>query len=455
MYNIKPSLIALLLLLGLNVSSGVYGQAEAMSFSLEEAQNYAIKNSYMSISADKDVEIADRKVLETIGTGLPQINATGNYQRYLQTPLSLVATDDFPGGDASDPNAPEFIELFFGTEQQVGLNLRADQLIFDGSYLVGLQAAKTYLQLSKNDKKKTDIEVKNMVTEAYGNVLVAEQNIEILSGNVKSLEQSAFEVGELFKNGFVEEQDKDQINLTLANVKNSYEQAVRSVEVLKNQLKFVLGVDISSTVTLTDDLRAVTAISTSTDYLNKEFDASSHIDYQIVSTQEKATSLLLKQQKATVLPSLSAFYNLSSNAYSNEFDFLDNKRFYNGQLIGLNLNVPLFSGFGRMTRIQQAKLNVEKIEIAKKQVEQQLAIQAQNSKSQYTFALSQFNTNESNLELAQRIYNKTKIKYDEGINTSSELTQANNQLLTTQGNYIQAALQLIKAKSNLDKALSQ
>lgn len=452
MYKIKPNLIALFFLLGINTNSEVFGQTEQFSFSLEEAQNYAITNSYLSITADKDVTIADRKVLETIGTGLPQVNLTGNYQRYLQTPLSLIPANTF--GEPM-PNSPEFIELFFGTEQQMGLNLRAEQLIFSGSYLVGLQAAKTFLQLSKNDKKKTDIEVKNMVTEAYGNVLVAEKNVAILNGNIKSLEQSAFEVGELYKNGFVEEQDKDQIELTLANVKNSYEQAVRSVEVLKNQLKYVLGVDINSTIELTDDLKSVTTISTSTDYLNKEFDASSHIDYQIVSTQEKATSLLLKQQKSTVLPTLSAFYNLSSNAYANEFDFLDNKRFYNGQLIGLNLNVPLFSGFGRMSRIQQAKLNLEKVEIAKKQVEQQLTIQAQNSKSQYTFALSQFNTNENNLELAQRIYSKTKIKYDEGISSSSELTQANNQLLQTQGDYIQAALQLIQAKSNLDKALSQ
>jgi outer membrane protein TolC len=241
----------------------------------------------------------------------------------------------------------------------------------------------------------------------------------------------------------------------LANVKNAQEQAVRTVVVVNNQLKFVMGMDINSTLTLTDDLGVVTSLSSSQDYLTKEFDVNSHIDYQIINTQEKATSLLLKQQKSTVLPSLSAFYNLSSNAFANEFDFLDNKRFYNGQLVGLNLNIPLFSGFGRMTRIQQAQLNLEKIEVAKRQVEQQLTINAQNSKSQYTFALSQYKTTEGNLNLAQRIYNKTKIKYEEGISTSLELTQANNQLLQSQTSYISAAVQLIQAKSNLDKALNQ
>lgn len=448
MYNIKSNLIAVLFLV-VGYSSTGFAQAESFEFTLQEAQNYAIKNSYMSINADKDVQIADNKVLETIGTGLPQINASGSFQRYVQTPLSLIPADVFGGPEG------EFAEIFLGTEMQAGANLRVDQLLFSGSYIVGLQAAKTYLQISKNDKKKTEIEVKNMVTVAYGNALVALRNIEILKGNVKSLEQSAFEIGELYKNGFAEEQDKDQIELTLANVKNAQEQAVRTLDVVNNQLKFILGMDISSTLNLTDDLKTVTSISTSQEYLSKEFDVSSHIDYQIISTQEKATSLLLKQQKSTALPSLSAFYNLSSNAFANEFDFLDNKRFYNGQLVGLNLNIPLFSGFGRMTRIQQARLNVEKIEVAKKQVEQQLTIEAANSKSQYTFALSQYNTTEGNLELAQRIYDKTKIKYEEGISSSLELTQANNQLLQSQSRYISSAFQLIQAKSNLDKALNQ
>ena len=186
--------------------------------------------------------------METIGTGLPQINASGSFQRYVQTPLSLIPADVFGGPEG------EFAEIFLGTEMQAGANLRVDQLLFSGSYIVGLQAAKTYLQISKNDKKKTEIEVKNMVTVAYGNALVALRNIEILKGNVKSLEQSAFEIGELYKNGFAEEQDKDQIELTLANVKNAQEQAVRTLDVVNNQLKFILGMDISSTLNLTDDL---------------------------------------------------------------------------------------------------------------------------------------------------------------------------------------------------------
>lgn len=427
-----------------------FAQSEgAQAFTLQQAQQFAIKNSYMSINAQKEILKSEKKVDETIGTGLPQISATGTFQKYIQTPKSLIPASAFGGPEG------EFQEVFFGTEQQLGMGLRADQLIFDGSYFVGLQASKVYLEISKNDVQKSNNEIKQMVTVAYGNVLVAERNSEILEGNITSLEKSAFETNELYKSGFIEEQDKDQIDLTLANVKNSYDNAIRMIDISKNQLKFIMGIDIQSSIELSDDLPTVTTASTTEAYLSKEFDPTSHIDYKVINTQQTATELLLKQQKSTALPRLSAFYSLSSNAYSNEFDFLDQKRFYNGQLVGLNLNVPIFSGLSRHNRIQQAKIDVEKIEVTKTQVTQQLILDAQNSKSQYTFARSQYNTTESNMQLAERIYNRTKIKYDEGISSSLDLTTANNQLLDAQANFINAAFQLIQAKANLDKALNQ
>ncbi len=440
----KITLLSLLVLLSYSTNA----QESSMKFSLEEAQKYALENSYMSKSANLEVEKSNKKVKETIGTGLPQINGTGTYQKYLTEPSSLIPADNFGG------NPGEFVEVFFGTNQQMGANIQVDQLIFDGSYFVGLQAARVYLELSKNDLAKSDIDVKNQVTQAYGNVLVAERNAEILKENVKNLEQSAFETEELYKNGFAEEQDKDQITLTLMSVKNSLENAVRMIDISRNQLKFILGIDIGIDLQLTDQLPTVTSASNSENFLSKEFNVQSHIDYKIISTQELATELLWKQQKSTALPRLSAFYNLSTNAYSDEFDFLGNKRFFAGQLIGLNLNVPIFSGFSRSNRIQQAEIDLKKVEIAKTQVEQQLQIAASNARSEYLFALRQYETTNENLVLAESIYDKVKAKYDEGINTSMELTQANNQLLETQGNFIKASFELINAKVNLDKALN-
>jgi len=216
-----------------------------------------------------------------------------------------------------------------------------------------------------------------------------------------------------------------------------------------------MGIDVESSIVLIDDLPTITTQSTSETYLSTDFDPSTHIDYQIINTQQLATNLLLKQQRATNLPRVSAFYSFSSNAFSNEFDFFDQKRFYNGQSVGLNINAPIFSGFSRYNRIQQAKIDVDKIETSKKQVSQQLILEAQNKKSQYTFAISQYQTTEDNMKLAQRIFDRTKIKYNEGISSSLDLTTANNQLLDSQSKFISAAFQLIQAKANLDKALNQ
>tara|TARA_B100001063_G_scaffold247379_1_gene293758 strand:- start:13761 stop:15098 length:1338 start_codon:yes stop_codon:yes gene_type:complete len=420
----------------------------AQQFSLEEAQQYAVEHSYQARSANLEVEKSQRKVKETISTGLPQVNATASYQNYIELPVQLVPAEPFGG------NPGEYAEFTMGTEQQMGFDLRATQLLFDGSYFVGLQASKVYLELSKNDQRKTETEIKQMVTQSYGNVLVTEENIEILKQNMENLQSQLEETKALFQNGFAEEQDRDQLELLLANAKNAYEQALRQKDISRNQLKFMMGIDINSEIELTDNLEEITVSNAGESLLNTEFDVKNHIDYKVLSTQEQASKLLFKQEKSTYLPKLSAFASYQQNSYSNEFNFFDDSRWFPTEVVGLNFSMPIFSSFGRNQRIQQAKIEMEQVGVAKKQMEQQLLIQLENARSEYTFALSQFNTAKDNLKLAERIYNKTKIKYEEGVDSSMDLTQANNQLLDTQGNYINAALQLINAKSNLDKALN-
>lgn len=420
----------------------------AQQFSLEEAQQYAVEHSYQARSANLEVEKSQRKVKETISTGLPQVNATASYQNFLELPRQLVPAEFFGGREG------EFAEVVFGTEQQMGFDLRATQLLFDGSYFVGLQASKVYLELSKNDQRKTETEIKQMVTQAYGNVLVTEENIEILKQNMENLQSQLDETKALYENGFAEEQDRDQLELLLANAKNAYEQALRQKDISRNQLKFMMGIDINSEIELTDQLDEITISNAGESLLNTEFDVKNHIDYKVLSTQEQASKLLFKQEKSTYLPKLSAFASYQQNSYSNEFNFFDDSRWFPTEVVGLNFSMPIFSSLGRNQRVQQAKIEMEQVGVAKKQMEQQLLIQVENARSEYTFALSQYNTAKENLKLAERIYNKTKIKYEEGVNSSMDLTQANNQLLDTQGNYINAALQLINAKSNLDKALN-
>lgn len=452
MCKIKTINLFVGLLLSQLFSISVIGQEQAQSaaqtFTLEQAQAYAIENGYAARNAAKEVEKSKRVVKETISTGLPQVDASGSYQNFIDLPVQLVPAEFFGG------NQGEFAEVVFGVKQQMGVDIRASQLIFDGSYFVGLQASRVYLELSKNDQTKTEYDIRQMVTQAYGMVLVSEENVKVLEDNTKSLEQNLVEVEALYENGFVEEQDRDQLALLVQISKNTLENGIRKAEISRNQFKFILGIPIENQVELSETLDQLIQPNLQQSFIEKDLDLSNHIDYKIINTQEKASELLLKQQKSFYLPKLSAFYSYQQNSFSQEFNFLDDAPWFPTQVYGLNLTMPIFSSFGRHHKTQQAKIEVEQMGIAKEQVTQQLKIQAANSKAEYTYALSQYRSAEDNLNLAQSIFDKTKIKYQEGISTSLELTQANNQLIEIQGNYINSALQLINAKSNLDQALN-
>lgn len=425
----------------------LHAQSEDFTFTLEEAKAYALKNGYQIKLAELDVDKSKSKVNETISIGLPQISAGGQYINNIEIPPTAVPAEFFGGEEG------ELATVRFGAEQTMSANITANQLIFDGSYLVGLQATKVYLELSKNELEKSKIDVLSLVTQAYGNVLVAEENLEILNNNRKNLEQLAYESEEVFKAGLGEEQDRDQAKLNLQSLTNQYENAGRQLEVAKNQLKFMIGVPVEANLTLTDNLDAIISTSKGS-FAEKEFNLENHIDYRSVITQEKATQLVLKQNKSVYLPTLSGFYTYQTNSFSNEFNFFGDGDWLSGQFVGLNLNVPIFTSFANKNRVQQAKLDYQKIQVAKQQVEQNLKIQSENAKSIYLFSMNQFEIANENLDLANRIYDKEKAKYDEGVSSSLSLTIANNQLLQAQQTYIQASFQLIDSKIKLDQALN-
>ena len=423
---------------------------EKLEFTLEEAQQYGIEHSYQSQAAALEIEKSKHKVKEVISTGLPQINGSAKYQNFIELPVQLVPAEFFGG------QAGEYAKLKFGTEQQMGVEIQATQLLFSGSYFVGLQASKVYLELSKNDRKKTESEIKQMITQAYGNVLVTEENNKILQLNMVNLKKNLEETKALYFNGFLEEQDQDQLELLLANAKNAYDQAIRQGDISRNQLKFAMGIDIDKEIVLTDNLDGITQSDLGESYLTDDFDIKSHINYKVAATQKRAMELAWKEKRTAYMPSLNAFFSYQQNSYSNDFDFFSNDaNWFPTKVFGLNLNVPIFSSLGRSQQVQQAKIEFEKMDIVEKQITQQIKIELENSKSAYTYSLSSYQTSKENLKLAERIYKKMQIKYEEGVSTSLELTQANSQLLDNQGNFINSAIQLINAKSNLDKALNK
>jgi outer membrane protein len=442
-----------LTVLCLLIASSLWAQEAKISFSftLEQAIEHAVKNNYSMINVNRDVTAAKKKKWETTTMGLPQINGSVNYQNTFEFTKQGAAANAF--NPAANPN--DIILLAFGTKHVAIGNLTLSQLIFDGSYLVGLQSAKTYLQISENAKVKTGQEIREMVINSYGNVLLADESIKILENNKKILEKTLADTKEILKNGLIEEENVEQLQITLASLSSSLENVKRQKRIAVDLLKLLLGIDLEEELILTDQLNTLTQNNIDLALLKKEFQAENTIDYQIGKNIEKSKLLLLKLEQSKALPSLAAQLNFGYNSFANQFDFLNNTQKWNNfSNVGVGLNVPVFSSLGRSSRTQQAKIALEQAKTSVTETEQKLKLQFAKAKSDYEFSIEQLATSKSNLNLAERIESKNQIKFKEGLASSFDLTEAQRQLYSAQQSYLQAMLDVINKKATLEKLVN-
>ncbi|MBI9039324.1 MAG: TolC family protein [Bacteroidales bacterium] len=421
---------------------------ESLKFTLNEARNYALLNNYDIKNAIIDKEIAQKKIWETTAIGLPQIESKLEYSDYLKIPTQLI-----PGEFFDKPG--EFIEVQFGTKHNITASITATQLIFNGSYIVGLQTAKTFLSLSDQELQKTQINIKETITETYYNILVAEDSKEILSSTIDNLQKTKYEVSEMYKEGFVEETDVDQINLSLTNLKNSLNSINRQIEIAYNLLKYQMGIDLSVKIKLTQNLDEILEEINFDAIIDQQFVLANNLDFKLLTTQESLMHLNLKNEKTKFLPSLSAFYSHSRNAQREEFNFTKSgELWFPTTLIGLNLNLPIFSSGMKRAKVNQAKLDLEKVRNSKLQAEQGLELEVSRARATLISSLENYRNAIDNVNLSKKIYDKTIIKYSEGVATSTELTQERNQYLSNESDYINTLSILLNAKNKLDKALN-
>jgi outer membrane protein len=417
------------------------------TFSLEQAISHALTHNYSVINADRDIASAQQKKWETTAAGLPQINGGLSYLNNLEyTQQSLTGGGTFGG------NAGEVLTVAFGTKHNMNGQLTLSQLLFDGSYIVALQASKTYLKFYENAKKKTNVEIREMVINAYGNVLLAQESSLILEKNKAILEKTLSDTKETFKNGLIEEENVEQLQITLATINSTLKNTQRLVGIANNMLKILLGIDINDQLTLTDSLDNLTISNTNFAFSQNEFVVSDNIDYQMGATFEKQRQLEYKLQKSKALPSLGAAYNFGYNSFANNFSFVNsNQKWNNFSNIGVSLNVPIFSSLGRSAKTQQAKIALEQARTQLSETEQKLKLQFANAKSEYDFSIEEFATAKSNLNLAERIEKKQQIKFTEGLSSSFDFSEAQRQLYTTQQSYLQSMVNIINKKATLEK----
>jgi outer membrane protein TolC len=417
---------------------------ESYSFSLQQAIDHALQHNYTVINADRDIASAKQKKWETTATGLPQISGVANYTNNFQIQQNQFTVNG------------ETTTIQFGSYNSMDASLKLNQLIFDGSYIVALQASKTYLRYYENAKQKTNSEIREMVINAYGNVLLAEESVAILEKNKTTLSKTLGDTQETFKNGLIEEENVEQLQITLASINSSLNNANRLKDVALKMLKFSLGMDINDDLTLTDKLDSLTTSNLDLAFSQGEFAVTNNINYQMAQNFKEQRSLELKLEKSKALPSLSAGVNFGYNAFNNRFElFSQDQKWYNYSGLGVNLNVPIFSSFGRHAKTQQAKIALDQAKTQLTQTEQQLKLEHEKAKSEYEFAVEEYSTSKSNLTLAERIERKQQIKFTEGLSSSFDFSEAQRQLYTAQQNYLQSMVNIINKKAALEKILNK
>jgi len=439
----------LVFIFSLTIVSIGFSQENPKSFTLQEAIDFALENNRTAKNAALDIEAAKKQKWETTATGLPQIDATVDYQNWIKQQVSLLPAE-LAGGNQGD-----FVEIAFGTKHTLTTTATLRQLIFDGSYLVGLQSAKVFLEISENAKIKTDLEVRQAVINAYGNVLLSEETVRILENNIAVVRKNLDETNKIFLNGLAEEESVEQLEITLSSLESSLNNVTRLKTVAYQMLNITLGIDLNSETILTDNLETLTSENIVLDLLNTEENIVNTIDYRIAFNDKTSKELLLKLEKSKFLPNVSAFINGGYAGYGQDFESVSNyKEWFGSSLFGVSMNIPIFSSLGRNSATQRAKINLDKANEDLTEVEQQLKLQVATAKSDYQFAIEDYRNKKQNLNLSERIEQKNQTKYFEGIASSFDLRQAQTQLFSAQQDYLQAMLDIINKKAALETILN-
>ena len=414
-------------------------------FSLQEAIDYAQSHQSSILNASIDEEIAKNTVKRTIGIGLPQLNGNVNFQDFLKIPTNLL-----PGEIFGKPGTQ--IPVQFGVQYQSSYGLELSQLLFDGSYLVGLQASKTFKELSNKNLKRSRIETAVGVTKAYYSVLVSNEQLSLLDANIDRLKKSFKDTQALFANGFVEKIDVDRLTVLNNNLETERGNVIRLLELNMNLLKFQMGMTIQSKLVLKDSIGSLQvaeflAVKDTAAYQNR-------IEYSLLETQKKLTELDLKRYKSLFLPSLAAFGTTSRSFQSNEFlNLID--RSFPATIIGFRLSVPLLSGGVKAYQVRNAKLEVLKTENNLVNLKNGINLEVEQAQTIYRNGLKSLENQKRNMELAKEVLRVTKIKYEQGVGSSIEVTTAETSLKESQNNYINALYDLLINKVNMDRALGK
>ena len=408
---------------------------DSLRLSLQDARRIALENNTNIRNSALDLEIARKKIWETTAIGLPHLDSKAAYQ-FLPTVPTLPAGSFGEGSPA----------VSLGVKNNVTFDVTASQLIFNGSYLVGLRAMKTLFQQANESNEKIIQDVNESVINTYYLILVGEESIINLQQNLDNVQKTALEIKEMNKQGFVEKTDVDQLDLTANNLMNAMNQVKGNLDIAYRLFKIILGLDINAKVRLTDQLAATSSIpETVATLIGESFNIEKNIDYRLIKTATDLSKLEFQNAVAAYMPVISGFYQHTDKTNKPAFDFSVK------DVLGVNLSLPIFSSGQRMAVVSQKKLAIAKMENNKKLVYNNLMMQADQFQTDLKLKYEKYEIQKKSLALSDEIYKRTLEKYRNGVSTSIDLTTTQNQYLNGLTNYYQSIYDLVTSKTKLEK----
>lgn len=470
------------LVLATGISLGSFSQepAEAMILNLQEAVEYAISYNKSLQNSRLELERSERSIWEAISQGLPQVDGAVDFMTYFNYELAfsfgasgdVSFTDEqfleafnqtqtaFPGTTPTDIIRHQAGNYYDGVLQsmlppstilmsdQATAKLQLSQLLFSGQYIVGIQTAKLAKIISEQNLEYNELNTKQTVIGSYYLVLITEESLGFLKANLENLKETLAQTETMYKTGMAEQTDVDQIQITVNQLENSRRALERNLELNYNLFRFQLGLDTDVEVRLTDKLESLFTSIEPESALLMPFSIENNVTYQIMKTQERINKKLLDMEQWNYAPTVAGFYNYNAKILTTGFDMTPN------HLAGLSMSVPIFSSGMRKARVDQARINYNMSKISRDILEDQLKLQEKQFRYDLQSSLENYFTQKENVEVAQRVYDSYARKFEQGMATSMDLTQANGNYLDAESNYVGAIMEVMNAKLQLDKLMN-
>ncbi|WP_229215125.1 TolC family protein [Dyadobacter bucti] len=429
--------------------SFVHSRAQE-SYSLAEAVDYAIKHNLNIKNTQLDAVSAEARIGEIRAAGLPQVSANFNLTDNLIIQRVFLPANAF--GDPTVPTDEPPIAIPFGIKYAGSVSSTLNQLIFSGSYFIGLKAAATYRELAQKNTVQSKVTVAEAVTKAYYSAQVAEERAKLLDLNIGRVDSLMIETKAMNASGFVELLDVNRIEVQINNLRTERQKVQNLIELSYALLRYQMGMPPQESLKLSDNINNVNLDSLNTSIQQSGISYENRIEYSLLNTQEKLAGLDLRNIRAGYLPTVSASLGYGHNNGRDKFGDLFSSRWFNSSVLSLNVNIPIFDGFTKRYQIDQKKIALDKVKNSQLLLKQSIDLETNQANINIKNAFATLETQKRNLDLAEEIVRVSKIKYKEGVGSNIEVINAESSFKEAQTNYFTALYDLMIAKVDLSKA---